>query len=224
MLWVAIALVVTAVLLLIGVAISVYRRTRAQQSESFPQSLATGAVPEAERLLRLMGEAEELAARLTAQLDDKARHLEHLLRQADARTASLTERQAYRPVPSPGAFQQTHPPAAPQSPPPQATPASDPRVITRPINLATTIHAPSPVASFSGSGLQPSAQHSIGQHSPAPAPAPPVPPPSAVDGASDPIVTTICRLADQGVAATAIAQQLNQPIGKVELILALRQA
>lgn len=217
MLWVAIALVVTAVLLLIGVAVSFFRRARSQRVDEYTLPMATGAVPEAERLLRLMGEAEELAARLTAQLDDKARHLEHLLRQADARAAAMPERPIQRSAPIPAAYP---PPSAP-APAQQPAQASDPRVITRPINLATTIHAPSPVASFTGSGAQTSPQRN--PISPA-APLAAAPQPSAVDGASDPIVAAICRLADQGIAATAIAQQLNQPIGKVELILALRQA
>lgn len=212
LLWVAIALVVTAVGLLIGVAISVYRRSRSIDIAELPQPMPTGAVPEAERLLRLMGEAEELAGRLTAQLDEKARHLEHLLRQADARAITLERRPPTPPTTS-----------APSSPAYAQTPAAspDPRVITRPINLATTIHAPSPVAALTGA---PPAQHAASSQS-ASRPTPtPQPVSSAVDGASDPIVAAICRLADQGHATTDIAQQLNQPIGKVELILALRQA
>lgn len=210
LLWVAVALVVTAVALLIGVAISVYRRSRSIDIADLPQPMPTGAVPEAERLLRLMGEAEELTARLTTQLDDKARHLEHLLRQADARAAAL-DRRPPAPTPTP----------APH-PAPHHAPAPDPRVITRPINLATTIHAPSPIAALTGSAPMSAAPHTATQPASRPAPSP-QPASSAVDGASDPIVAAICRLADQGHATTDIAQQLHQPIGKVELILALRQ-
>lgn len=50
---------------------------------------------------------------------------------------------------------------------------------------------------------------------PAPAPAPDIP--------DDPLARLVYRLADKGVPAPDIARQLNEHIGKVELILALRQ-
>jgi len=34
----------------------------------------------------------------------------------------------------------------------------------------------------------------------------------------------VCALADSGTAPTDIARELNEPIGKIELILALRRA
>ena len=39
----------------------------------------------------------------------------------------------------------------------------------------------------------------------------------------DPLARSVHQLADKGLAAAAIAQQLNEHIGKIELILALRQ-
>ncbi len=91
------------------------------------------------------------------------------------------------------------------------------RVITRPINLATTIHAPSPVSAARRTASRCRHAAAAPQHTPPPMPAP------SIEGASDPILASIYRLADQGIAPTEIAQQLNQPIGKVELVLALRQ-
>ncbi len=42
-------------------------------------------------------------------------------------------------------------------------------------------------------------------------------------GPVDPLARSVHQLADKGLTATAIAQQLNEHIGKIELILALRQ-
>ncbi|MCC6659757.1 MAG: hypothetical protein IT437_02600 [Phycisphaerales bacterium] len=42
------------------------------------------------------------------------------------------------------------------------------------------------------------------------------------DGARDPLNRRVYALADEGLAPVAIAQRLDQPTGKVELILALR--
>lgn len=44
------------------------------------------------------------------------------------------------------------------------------------------------------------------------------------DPAADPLARSVYQLADGGMAADQIAQQLNEHIGKVELILALRDA
>jgi len=44
------------------------------------------------------------------------------------------------------------------------------------------------------------------------------------DGPADPLTAKIYGLADKGLAAPAIAQELDEHIGKVELILALRNA
>ena len=46
----------------------------------------------------------------------------------------------------------------------------------------------------------------------------------AAAGENDPLVRSIYDLADQGVNATDIARQLNEHLGKVELILALRES
>lgn len=43
-------------------------------------------------------------------------------------------------------------------------------------------------------------------------------------GADDPLAKSVYELADKGIDATDIASQLNEHIGKVELILALRSA
>ena len=51
------------------------------------------------------------------------------------------------------------------------------------------------------------------------------PEPAAPDPSEpDPLVARVCALADSGTAPTDIARELNEPIGKIELILALRRA
>jgi hypothetical protein len=59
---------------------------------------------------------------------------------------------------------------------------------------------------------------------PAAAPAVSPPPRDAAEEPADPITQAVHRLADQGLPAQAIAGKLNEHVGKVELILALRSA
>ena len=42
--------------------------------------------------------------------------------------------------------------------------------------------------------------------------------------ANDRLSADVCRLADEGLSAARIADRLSEPIGKIELILALRQS
>lgn len=46
---------------------------------------------------------------------------------------------------------------------------------------------------------------------------------SAFESEIDPFTRSVCELADQGLAPKDIANQLNEHIGKVELVLALRK-
>lgn len=55
-------------------------------------------------------------------------------------------------------------------------------------------------------------------HPPSPIPHPPSPSPD------DALKRSVCALADRGLDPIEIARQLNEHVGKVELILALRQA
>lgn len=99
--WIAMGLVAGGVLIIAMVIIGVVRgRSRSAMPEvesaeaprpvrpsetSAPPPGATSlaTVQEAEQLLRLMGEAEELCSRLTAQLDAKSREVEALLARAE---------------------------------------------------------------------------------------------------------------------------------------------
>lgn len=93
--WMSVGLMSSGIVIAIMVLFSLYRQRKSIQSpvEARAQAAASGAAPalqvstgmthEAERLLRLMGEAEELVTRLAGQLDDKAVRLERLMAQAE---------------------------------------------------------------------------------------------------------------------------------------------
>jgi hypothetical protein len=49
-------------------------------------------------------------------------------------------------------------------------------------------------------------------------------PPMPAEPASDPLSRRVCELADEGLSPVEIARQLDEHVGKVELILALRKA
>lgn len=102
------------------------------------------------------GRLADTARRLSAQLDNKARRLEVLIRQADERLAALSDATGNRAA-------SVRPDEAPDTPAPPAAPRLDP--LTR----------------------------SVYEH------------------------------ADTGMTALEIAQQLDEQVGKVELILALRE-
>lgn len=224
--WVAIGLVAGGLLIIVAVLVGV-RRGRTPGATPPPRTppadpAMTATIQEAERLLRLMGEAEELCARLGNDLDDRASRLESLLSRADAALEAPHEappppvRLAVTPRATPVA-RPVEAPVPPQSLRPEdgghrpdSAPAVDPhrggpvtvpivtippRVVTRPVEVPAgpTVRAAAP---------------------PERAAATPV--------GLDTLAGQVYALADQGFTPVDIAQRLGQHTGKVELILALR--
>lgn len=177
-----------------------YRRVRMQRAKPAPS-------PPRERLNEIrsqaasrqdltsaMTEVEEITRRCAAHLDNKAARLEHLIELADERLAQLESLTAGE-LPAP-------PPAARAPEPslgtvmPEAPPAQPNRVTGDELRL----------------------RHEVERAAPTPRPAPdPLTTP-----APDPLTQRVYDLADQGVSQLEIAQRLDEQIGKVELILALR--
>ena len=155
----------------------------------------TPTTQEAQNLLRLMGEAEELCTRLGRDLDDKAQRLERLLARAEGRLGPTQsdDTVVVRPnltPPSPPSVT-THAPIAPR-----------PEIVTRPMPVPAAVLTYAAAAS-APIHSSPSAPAALGL---------------------EPLTAQIYSLADAGHAPSAIAQQLGQHTGKVELILALRGA
>ena len=181
---------------------------------------------EAQNLLRLMGEAEELCARLGRELDDKAQRIERLLARAEGRLGSDL---APQPAPLPIT---TRTPAYDQQPiaQPQSTRGNPPAYTPRPEIVTRSVGIPSPISSVAFAGpspyYSPTASASQLQQQPASQPAQtrmaPAAPAAQDPFGVDPLTRDIYTLADAGHSAQAIAQQLGQHTGKVELILALR--
>lgn len=211
-----------------------------------PPAQPTPTTIEAQNLLRLMGEAEELCTRLGRELDDKAQRIERLLARAEGRLGSESAPQTPVPPAPPGvrapmyaqsqpapapAIAASGPPASIQAPaiiPGYHAPTSPPRpeIVTRPVGIPSPISAvaytgPSPYYNSTPLATQPVPQPvQTRMASPAApqAPAAPLQDPFGID----PLTRDIYTLADAGHSAQAIAQQLGQHTGKVELILALR--
>lgn len=183
---------------------------------------------EAQNLLRLMGEAEELCTRLGRELDDKAQRIERLLARAEGRLGS----EVIPPVPA-----APQAPRTPMYPPPpivqpQPMRENPPAYVTRPEIVTRPVAVPSPVTTVAYAGpspyYSPAASAPPLQQQAAPQPVQPRVAPVAATPATqdpigiDPLTRSIYSLADAGHSAQAIAQQLGQHTGKVELILALR--
>ena len=149
-------------------------------------------------LERIMVDIEQLAKRLGAQLDAKALQVEKLIDDADLRIAQLQRAMREQHLPPTDAERRALAgPALTGGPAELSTlPASDP---------PGTPHQTAPgVASDIASGNA-------------------SPPVGATAGGNEP-TASVHRLADQGLSAAEIARQLNEHVGKVELILALRSA
>ncbi len=174
--------------------------------------VATPTTQEAQNLLRLMGEAEELCTRLGRDLDDKAQQLERLLARAEGRLGPNLA-PAPLPQPAPMPLLAPEPPRvtvlptpvsspyyqAPHHSPhqPAYAPPARPEIVTRPVAVPSAV-------SMAGVGSQQQSRST--------------PDPFGLD----PLSLEIYRLSDAGIAPNIIAQQLGQHTGKVELILALR--
>lgn len=220
--WLALGLVAGGLTLMCVVLIDRWKR-RKQESmgESASGGVPIGTIPEAERLLQLMGEAEELCARLSNDLDQKAEHLQRLIERAEqigVMPPATANAPTVRPVPVP-------PPAVPTASNPDpsgplsrlmreqhaaeamvapTTPARTPEIVTR----IPERRVPAPVVS------EPVVRSAAAQSS-----TPTQPGPAA---GLEPLASQIYQLADRGMTPREIAQSLQQHPGKVELILALR--
>lgn len=222
--WIALVLVVAGLGLIAVVGISFLRNRNNPNGVTDANSAPVGTTQEAERLLRLMGEAEELCTRLGNQLDEKAERIERLIARseipADRPSEPLTARPGARPDP-----------AARPEPAPRHEPTSRPEIVTRPMGVPQAVGAAHSIASpyYTPPALE-SAPAATPQFTPtytsgaatrtAIAPAAPAAPAPAMS--TDQISEQIFRLADSGVAPAEIAKRLGQHTGKVELILALR--
>ena len=181
------------------------------------QQAANPTTQEAQNLLRLMGEAEELCTRLGRDLDDKALRLERLLARAEGRLGpepmgaaevarvgglpAVVSRPVYQPTYQ-SAIQGTIQGATQPVLQPSFAPVARPEIVTRPVAVPSVVGAAVGAVGVGGAFQQMRSS----------------PDPFGLD----PLSLEIYRLSDAGDAPNVIAQQLGQHTGKVELILALR--
>jgi hypothetical protein len=193
-------------------------RRKTQLPQRSPREIVRDAQQEREQLNRIEAASSRLlesAQRLAAQLDNKARRLEVLLEEADDRIRSMEMLDA-RPLrggadparpsldePVAGLVNDTGSPEsagraepARGSPAPSATPTSP---------VAITAADPGSVPS------EDRPAHLVRAV------------PAAAPVALDPLTRSVYELADGGLAAVDIARRLDEQVGKVELILALRR-
>jgi len=148
---------------------------------------------------RIMIEAEELARRYGAVLDNKAARLELLIEEADKKLAALNRTLVNSSI----AAQPTERPTQPPSPP---TRTIDPTLLDRARLEQDLAERQSRVA---------------GRIDPTEPPTPMQPAPIAQEPKST--QSRVIELADEGLSNIEIAHQLAQPIGQIELILNLRK-
>jgi DNA-binding NarL/FixJ family response regulator len=151
---------------------------------------------------KVMVDAEEMARRLGATLDNKAARLELLIEEADLKLNALNRTLAG----SPPSTNPT-PPPTPPTPPTQPTRSIDPTLLDRARIEQDQEERQTRVAGR------------IDPVAPEPKPEQPAPPPPQQVSIQD----QIAELAASGIPNAQIAQQLNYPIGQVELILNLRK-
>jgi len=148
-------------------------------------------------LQSLMVEIEQLAKRVGAQLDAKAMRVEKLIDDADLRIAQLQKAmhdQHASPAPPEAS------PEALRKLPGEASPGVAPGTLPEKSSAGgalKTLRGSSASAEAGADGSQPTA--------------------------ADVLAADVCRLADEGLAPADIARRLDEHVGKVELILALRQ-
>lgn len=232
--WIAIGLVAGGVLIIAIVVMGMLRgRSRSTTDtvdgeRAVPASDSTAApsgsssldtVQEAQQLLRLMGDAEELCVRLSAQLDAKARELESLIVRAEAAAGAIASQTSpddskvqaedeirNMPVRQAGLVSrpvnESRPVPAPQTPAAAAAPTQDvrtPTIVTRPMSAI----APTPARTASAESAPVDSVH-------------------ASNNGLDALATQVYTLADRGLSSQDIARTLREHPGKIELILALR--
>ena len=169
---------------------------------------------------KVMVDAEEMARRLSASLDNKAARLELLIEEADQKLALLNRTLAGQPA------QQHQPEQAPIShtPSPNPTRSIDPALLDRArIEQDLEDRQTRVVGRIEHNPVQASAPtpQPISEPKPQPERQPesqPEPTPEPVS-----IQTQIAQLSAAGHSNIDIAHQLKQPIGQVELILNLRK-
>jgi hypothetical protein len=157
---------------------------------------------------RAMSDAEELARRLAATMENKAARLELLIEEADRKLEELNRAvaQASRAAPVP---------ASPADRNGRPVRTIDPSLLDR-------ARVEQDRAERNGHN---------GYHEPAAHSPPPMPHAGstgvkqpAPNFPADPVHRRVWALADDGMPATDIARSLNQPVGQVELILNLRKS
>jgi len=145
-------------------------------------------------LQSLMVEIEQMAKRLSSQLDSKTVRLEKLLEEADQKIAELDRRQQNHDAAAPSRGPDHHqtertPETAPSSPSHTARPEPDGR------RNATHVATSNTVSQAQSPGAP-----------------------------DDPLTRSVYELADEGKNPGQIASELDEHVGKVELILALRKS
>ena len=181
---------------------------------------------------KVMVDAEDMARRLSASLDNKAARLELLIEEADQKLALLNRTLAGQTAQQSTQLPTQRPDPAPiaQAPSPSPARSIDPALLdrarveqdledrqTRVVGRIEHTPTPAPIPQpISEPKPQPEPQP---ERQPEPQPEPtPEPAPEPVS-----IQTQIAQLAAAGHSNIDIAHQLKQPIGQVELILNLRK-
>lgn len=170
----------------------------------------------------MTAEMFDIAHRLSSQLDNKAERLEQLLEQADARISEIT--QVLDSV--------DRPPLPVVSPLPEIdSPESRlSRTMTSDANAAAQSHPEARLKETNPPSTQDRAPDTVPPQVAAPVPTlrdetiayTPVRENGKPPRNIDPLTESVYQLADAGRNAVSIAQELEEQIGKVELILALR--
>lgn len=163
-------------------------------------------------------EIEELARRLGAQLDNKAARLEKLLDDADAATARLAQLQESllsgrtgtpAPPPTEATRNQASGTGSADSFTPAASAAPAPAAPTTPPTAASSAEVPS---------------SPLGEAEEAKTPGGPKDSRASGGGGTDRLAHDVHKLADAGHTPPQIARALDEHVGKIELILALRKS
>ena len=197
-------IVLIGAMLMISVRRRVERRARATGTprERLDEIKATAAARDESHALR--AEMVETGTRLCAQIDARIERLEQLIRHADERL-DLLERGGVADSSNAGAVTPAPASGPAVSRPTSGKPSTGPSV--GPSNEPSTRPAGAPPVT------------SVSSSNDTAAPTPPTPP-----DVRDPLAAEISRLAADGVAPLEIAQRLDEPIGKIELILALARS
>ena len=165
------------------------------------EQLHTRAQASMEPSTKLMVDAEEMARRLGAILDNKAARLELLIEEADSKLNALNRAVAGSQQPKPAAQTHEHTPPTPRT--------IDPSLLDRARVEQDLEDRQSRVAGRIEPTYQPAQEHK-----PQPIAKKPEPPT---------IQAQIIELANSGLTNIEIAHELKQPIGQVELVLNLNK-